>query len=116
MTTETTNPPFEGWAILEILGHRTRPGYVKEVEMFGGKLIRVDIPVKDGDVEGHVTEYYGCPSIYSMRPATEEVVKQAAFREYGGIDPRPVKPLDYKPRPALEVDRDAFAGQDEDGD
>jgi len=106
MSIETTPPPFEGWAILEILGHRTRPGYVKEVEMFGGKLVRVDIPVKDADIEGHVTEFYGCASIYSMRPATEDVVKEAAYREWGGVDPRPVRPVDFKARAALESHAD----------
>lgn len=115
MTVETTNPPFEGWAILEILGHRVRSGFVKEVEMFGGKLIRVDIPVKDGDIEGHVTEFYGCASIYSMRPATESVVKEAALREWGGVDPRPFMPVDFKPRTAISKHDDAYAGI-EDGD
>ena len=34
---------YEGWAILECMGHRERPGYVKEVELAGGKLLRIDI-------------------------------------------------------------------------
>lgn len=92
--TEPTVKPFEGWAILELMGHRTRPGYVKEVEMAGGKMIRIDIHITDTD---HVTEFYGCSAIYSMRPASEEIVRDAIKNSYGS-DPRPVRPVDYRPR------------------
>ncbi len=27
---------FEGWAILELMGHRVRAGFVKKVEIAGG--------------------------------------------------------------------------------
>jgi hypothetical protein len=96
-----TEQAFEGWAILELMGHRVRPGYVKEVEMAGGKMLRVDIPVGNGDGQ-HVTEYYGCPAIYALRPATEELVRSEIARSYGA-DPRPVRPLDYKEREQLEA-------------
>lgn len=94
MSTEPTNAPYEGWAILEVMGHRTRPGYVKQVEMFGGILLRIDIPVNETVT---VTEFYGCSSIYSLRPATEELVRDTAKSSYSA-DPRPVRALDYKPR------------------
>lgn len=87
--------PFEGWAILELMGHRSRPGYVREVEMAGGKMIRVDIPIADG----HVTEFYGCAAVYSMRPASEEIVRDAVSRPRGGaalmkFQPRVMPQLD----------------------
>lgn len=85
---------FEGWAILELMGHRQRPGYVKEVEIGGGKMIRVDIPV---DVEKHVTEFYGVAAIYSIRPSSEEIVRDVISRSYGA-DPRPVRQLEFKER------------------
>ena len=31
----------EQWAKVELMGHRTRVGKVSEVEMFGGKLMRI---------------------------------------------------------------------------
>jgi hypothetical protein len=80
---------YEGWAILELMGHRQRVGMVHEVEMFGGKLLRIDIPTEGGDV----TEFYGCSSIYAMRPLSEEVARDYA-RRYG--DPRPVRPIEYR--------------------
>jgi hypothetical protein len=98
---------FEGWAILELMGHRQRPGYVKEVEMAGGKMLRIDIPVTESDV---VTEFYGTAALYSMRPASEEIVRDAVRRSYGA-DPRPIRPVEYRPSerlssPALEDDPD----------
>jgi hypothetical protein len=90
---------YEGWAILELMGHRVRPGYVKEVEMAGGKMIRVDIPIDGAE---HVTEYYGCAAIYALRPASEQIVKDAIKHSYGD-DPRPVRPVDYKERTQIQA-------------
>jgi hypothetical protein len=84
-----TEQAYEGWAFLELMGHRQRVGQVREVEMFGGKLLRIDIPCEGGDV----TEFYGCSSIYALRPISEDIARERA-RAYG--DPRPVKPLHYR--------------------
>ena len=89
-----TETAFEGWAIVELMGHRQRPGYVKEVELAGGKMLRIDIPVDGGDV----TEFYGASAIYSIRPASEEIIRDNAAR-FG--DPRPVRPVDYRQPEAL---------------
>ena len=88
--TKLPDQTYEGPAMLEILGHRQRIGFVKEVEMYGGKLLRIDIPT---DGEGYATEFYGTSSIYSLRPCSEEIVRDAV-KGYG--DPRPVKPVEYR--------------------
>lgn len=88
--------PFESWAILELMGHRTRHGFLREVEIAGGKMFRIDIPVTETE---NVTEYYGCSAVYSMRPAAEALIRQL-MKDYGD-DPRPVAPLDYRPREQL---------------
>jgi hypothetical protein len=85
---------FEGWAIVELMGHRQRGGYVKDVEMFGGKLLRVDIPVNAGTT---VTEFYGCAALYALRPCTEEIVRDHVKNSYDG-DLRPVRPVEYRDR------------------
>lgn len=85
---------FEGWAIVELMGHRQRGGYVKDVEMFGGKMLRIDIPVDPGKT---VTEFYGCSALYALRPCSEEIVADHVKRSYEG-DPRPVRPIEYRPR------------------
>lgn len=93
-----TADAFEGWALVELMGHRSRPGYAKEVEMAGGRMLRIDIPVGDdlaGD--GFVTEFYGASAIYALRPASEEVVRDAARVRYGA-DPRPIRPVEYRER------------------
>jgi hypothetical protein len=89
---------FESWAILELLGHRQRAGLVREVEMFGGKMLRIDIPAEGGDI----TEFYGASSLYAMRPVSEEVVRDIMKRS---ADPRPIRPAEYRERPALTDDR-----------
>lgn len=82
---------FESWAIVEVLGHRTRPGFVREVEIAGGKMLRVDIPTPDGDV----TEFYSSASIYSLRPCSEEIARDAANERYGSLR-KPVRPITYR--------------------
>lgn len=93
---------FEGWAIVELMGHRQRPGYVREVELAGAKMLRIDIPAESGDV----TEYYGASAIYAIRPAQEEIVRDRC-RGFGAQ--RPVRPLSYQDRQEIE-----FVEEDED--
>lgn len=114
--------PFEGWAILELLGHRTRPGFVSEVEMAGTKMLRVDIPISTDDAGQDVvlTEYYGGASVYALRPCTEAVAR-ANLKWMS--DPRPVRPMDFRepslPRAisralAAEPDEGSHLADDED--
>ena len=91
--TETTEL-FQSWAIVEVLGHRTRPGFVQEVEIAGGKMLRVDIPTPDGEV----TEFYSSASIYSLRPCSEQIARDAANEKYGVLR-KPVRPIDYRDEP-----------------
>lgn len=91
------------WAIVELMGHRRRAGVISEVERFGTKLLRIDIPLPKGEADGpgggYVTEFAGGSSIYALRPCSEEVARAAA-RAIG--DPRPVMPAAYR----LTDDRD----------
>lgn len=106
---------FSQWAIVELMGHRVRPGFAEEVEIAGGKMLRIDIPVSDTE---SVTEFYGTAAIYSIRPATEEIVRQNAYRRYGE-DVRPIRPVDYRPAalPKSEPDDDGDRwGDDPDDD
>ena len=92
--------PFEGWAVLELMGHRQRPGFVQEVEMAGTKMLRVDIPVSKDDAGQDVilTEYYGGQSVYALRPCTEAVARE---QMKWMSDPRPVRPMDFRERPQI---------------
>lgn len=102
-----TSVTFEGWAVLELMGHRQRGGYVKDVEMFGGKLLRIDIPVDENTT---VTEFYGCSSIYAMRPCTEEIVREHVKRS---MDLRPVRPVAYRESDPARLGHDEDRDDDE---
>lgn len=70
-----SDPIFEGWAILELMGHRRVAGYVREVSFAGTALARVDIPGDDGP---SFSQFYGGSSIYCMTPCTEEAARGVA--------------------------------------
>lgn len=100
---------YEGYALLELMGHRKRVGRVSEVEAYGGKLLRIDVlPAKpEGEVS---TEYYGAASIYGISPVAEDVARDIA-RRYGNIErPRPATyalsaPVDRRDLYGLDLDQ-----------
>jgi len=92
---------YSGWAICEQMGFKKRVGKISEVEMYGAKMLRIDLPVfNPNQIEGSaweiidwVTEFAGGPSIYNITPVSEAVGIDLA-RQRG--DPRPVMPVDYR--------------------
>jgi len=89
-TIETKTPRDFGWVLLELMGHRQRIGKAREEEIAGGIMLRIDVPTEG---EEYATEYYGSSSIYALRPVTEQVARD----HYAARDPRPVRPVDYRP-------------------
>ena len=69
----TSNEPFAAWAVIELMGHRKVIGYAQEVEIGGGKLLRVDVPEQAG--QAAYSQFYGTGSIYCLSPVTEEVAR-----------------------------------------
>lgn len=75
---------FEGWALVELMGHRKRAGLCKDVAMFGTRLLRVDVPnefdpKKIVDPEKFTTEFYGGSSIYGLHPCDETTGRRLAM-------------------------------------
>lgn len=116
-----TREPYTGWCCLNLLGHRQRVGIVSEVEMYGGKLLRIDVPCG----EEFVTEYYGTAAVYSLEPISEEVGRQKHLTR----DFRPVNPLSFREPTEQEIlahieararrisyDRDSDRYREEDGE
>jgi hypothetical protein len=66
---------FESFAILELMGHRKLAGKVSETTIFGGVLIRIDIPGKDGNT---ATQFYSPAAVYCITPTTEVLAKAYA--------------------------------------
>lgn len=71
--------PVAMWACVEIFGHRKHYGKISEVEKFGAKMLRVDVPAK-ADTEGEQFEtfVYGGGAIFSVTPMTEEAARKWA--------------------------------------
>lgn len=70
---EATQPAYEGWAIVELMGHRQTAGKIAEVEMAGAKVLRVDTPGENGEMLA--TQFYGGSAIYCVTPCEEEVAR-----------------------------------------
>jgi hypothetical protein len=100
---------FRGWAILEIMGHRQVAGYVTDVELFGAKMARIDIPEIPASAASEsengfrypalpgvpaFTQYYGGSSVFCMTPTTEAVARAAAVRL------RQAPPANFDPTPS----------------
>jgi hypothetical protein len=71
--------PFEGWAVLELMGHRRIAG--KLTEQTGGcfaGLLRIDIPGPDGAIAA--TQFYSSAAVYCITPTTEEIARHVAAR------------------------------------
>lgn len=67
---------MDGWAIVELMGHRERAGRVSEVELAGAKMLRLDIPTDNPEV--FVTELYGGSAIYCLSPCAEQIARGRA--------------------------------------
>jgi hypothetical protein len=109
--TKSEAAAYEGWAILELMGHRRLGGYVRQVEMFGAAMCRIDIPGADDQSEA--TQFYSGASIYCLTPTTEEVARAVAATNR----PAPVQRWEL-PAPAKAANRDDEAvdlGSDDHG-
>lgn len=89
--TDMTNSDIR-WAKVEIMGHRTRCGVVREVEEFGAKLC--EISVYAGDATEPVVERYSGAALFSITPCSE--VDARAYHQ----------PWDYR-RPVAAIPHDS---------
>ena len=85
MTAESA-PVFEGWAILELMGHRKLGGYVREQNVAGAGFVRIDVPRSDGKDGDAATQFYAPGAIYCITPVTEVLARKVA----AGCQPEPV--------------------------
>lgn len=96
---------FEGWAILELMGHRRLAGYVREQNVAGAGFIRIDVPGDGADV---ATQLYAPGALYCLTPTTEDIARRFAR----SCQPEPVTRWELPPaRSEREID-----GEDDDGD
>lgn len=127
---EQQQAKFEGWAIVDVLGHQRYVGYVTTEAYGQAVLFRIDVPaleerervtkrpgyagngnylpagttVKEGAVAGY-TKLIGSGSIYAMTPCT----KEAALSAVEEMQPRPLMSVQLPPDRALAGPIDAVA-------
>lgn len=90
---------FEGWAILELMGHRKLAGYVKQEEIAGSGFLRIDVP---GEGDGAIaTQFYSPSAVYCLTPTTEDMARKVA----AGCRPQPVQRWELPALPAACEDR-----------
>lgn len=65
---------YEGWAIVEVFGHRRLAGLVRQVNQFGTVMMRIDIP-KDKDTF-EAAQFYGGAALFSVTPCTKEAARE----------------------------------------
>jgi hypothetical protein len=128
---------FEGWAIVDVLGHQRYVGYVTTEAYGQAVLFRVDVPaleerervtkrpghfadrgylpagttVKEGAVAGY-TKLIGSGSIYTLTPCTKEAALEAVEQS----QPRPLMSVALPPERALSegAASDPYVGSESD--
>ena len=100
---------FEGWAIVELMGHRRLAGYVTEEEHFGTAMLRLDVHGVDDTAAPGITQLYGGSSVYCVTPTTEAIARKLGER----LKPAPVQRYELDPPRRDDVDEDEpeYAGE-----
>jgi hypothetical protein len=96
--TSEERAPFEGWAILELMGHRRLAGYVREQELAGSGFIRLDVPGAEGE-DDVATQFYAPGAVYCLTPTTETIARRVALL----AKPTPVTQFELPAGPPAEA-------------
>jgi hypothetical protein len=100
---------FEGWAILELMGHRRLAGHLSEQVVGGASFLRIDVPAADGQANV-ATQFYSPSSVYCITPTTEAIARKVA----AGSQPAPVTAWELRERALPAAVREDDGGDDED--
>lgn len=66
------------FAVVEIMGHRTRAGVVSDAQLGGATLLRIEHPSVAGHDGEPLAEYYAPSAIFAIHPCSPEDAKKAA--------------------------------------
>jgi hypothetical protein len=103
----TNTARFEGWCVLELMGHRRLAGMVTEVEIAGSGMLRIDVPGEDGPT---ATQFYSPSAVYAITPTTEAIARGFARR----YRPEPVQRWELPRELAPAVSNDDNDDNDDD--
>ena len=94
---------FEGWAIVELMGHRRLAGFVTEQEIAGHPFLRLDVAGPPVDTDGPedpigrgTTQFYSPQAVYCITPTTQDIAVAIGRRSH----PAPVQRYELEPRRA----------------
>jgi hypothetical protein len=62
---------YEGWSIIELMGHRKLGGYLSEQTIAGEAFIRIDVVNTEG--VAIATQFYSASAVYCITPVTQDV-------------------------------------------
>jgi hypothetical protein len=99
MDTQTTNTNFEGWAVVELMGHQKEVGFVTTRYFGGPALFQVDVPeLPEREVEMKRPEYATFTNLageeeYSLLPAGSKVIRGAVAARTRFVSPAAIYAL-----------------------
>jgi len=99
---------FEGWVILELMGHRRLAGYLRDEVVGGTAFLRIDVPAEEGTV---ATQFYSGSAVYCITPTTEAIARAVAK----SCAPAPVTAWELRPEKTLPA-APVAAGEDDEAD
>jgi len=106
---------YDGWAVVEIYGHRRTGGRVKPQVLGPAMWIRIDVPNRAGQF---TTQFYNPGSIFSLTPSGEREARAVAYAN----EPEPVSRWEMKqldapaPRPHVVDAEQRYTDDDLDPD
>jgi hypothetical protein len=71
-----SKPPFESWAIVEVMGHSRYAGFVTERSIGGTSFLQVEVPEVDG--APGFTKILGATAIFAITPVEEAIARAEA--------------------------------------
>lgn len=115
--TDTSEQAYEGFALVELLGHRRSAGMLTVVEMAGIKMLRIDTPDPSGEDGKYIaTQFYPPGALYCISSSDKATVLEVVNRR-SYVLPEPVQ-LQLTSRAKQEAATDAveYRGEDSDDD
>lgn len=76
-----TSNAYEGWAHLEVMGHRSHYGRVREIRAYGAKLIEIQCLNAEGGLSEERYQYGG-GAIFCNTPMDEKTCRHSARGEH----------------------------------
>lgn len=78
LSEQANDAVYEGWAVVELLGHRRLIGQAREIELFGSKVLRLDVALPGGRSWPH---FVTTNALFALTPTTAAQITDAVRRE-----------------------------------